>query len=79
VTVTSGVTVIYLLIAGHGIAGLFPGAEAAPDGFDVGVPFFYQDERRTGARFFVWSGTVGDDLSVLGELLVARLQIGQGK
>jgi len=43
------------------IACVDPGFKAAKDGIDAGVTVVQEDERRTGACVFVWSGAVGDD------------------
>lgn len=40
------------------------GFKAAQYRLDFFEPIFYHDERRTGARVFSWSGTVGDVPSV---------------
>ena len=73
------IVILVLLTADDRIPRLLPGAEAALDGLNVGVPVVHQPARRTGARFLVGSGAVGDDLRVPGQFPVARLQIGQGE
>src|SRR5688572_2932828 len=45
-----------------------PGLEAAEESGDVGETLSFEDERRTGARFFVWSRTVRDDRLSLREV-----------
>ena len=43
------------------ITRIDPGLQAAKDCTDARVLVIQKDERRTGARVFVRSGTVGDD------------------
>jgi hypothetical protein len=43
------------------VACIKPGCESTEQGCNVGKAIFDQDGRRTGARFFIWSGAVGDD------------------
>ena len=45
----------------HRISGIDPGLKAAKEGCDFWITILQQEERRTGARVFVQSGTVGDD------------------
>ncbi len=47
-----------------GIACIDPGFKTTEQGGDIGKTVFDQDGRRTGARFFIRSGTVGDDPGV---------------
>lgn len=47
-----------------GVACIDPGFKTAEQGGDVGKTVLDQDERRTGARFFIRSGTVGNDPGV---------------
>jgi hypothetical protein len=44
---------------------LLPGCKTAQDGSDFGISVMQKEERRTGARVFIQSGTVGDDPVVL--------------
>lgn len=44
-----------------GVAGLLPGGKAAQQRRNARETIAEQDERRTGAGFFCWSGTVGNN------------------
>lgn len=47
------------------VARFHPGLEASQDGINLFKSVMQQEERRTGARMLVGSGTVGDDPPVL--------------
>ncbi len=46
------------------VTGLLPGGESAQQRGDADELVLEQDERRTGAGFFRWSGAVGDNPGV---------------
>ena len=50
---------------------LAPSVEAAFERAHTGDPVMQQQERRTGARGFVWSRTVEDHFFVAGDLVLA--------
>ena len=61
---------IYLSTASrlHRLPGIDPGLEAAKEGCHFLITVLQKEERRTGARVFIRSGTVGDDPLVLVQL-----------
>ena len=63
-----------------GISRLLPGLKAAKDRCDVGIPVVQKEERRTGARMFVLSGTVCDDPGLFLEVYIrnVRFELAQG-
>ena len=61
-----------------GVACIDPGFKTAEQGGDVGKTVFDQDERRTGARFFIRSGTVGDDPRIWVEFCEAGFDLCSG-
>ena len=43
------------------ISRINPGSESTEECIHFYISILKQDERRTGARVFIWSGAVGDD------------------
>jgi hypothetical protein len=56
------------------ISRLLPGQKTAEDGCDVGIPVVQKEERRTGARVFVLSGTVSDDPGILVKVYIRNVR-----
>lgn len=59
------------------IASLYPGCETAKDWLNLFKPLLLQNLRRTGARFFSWSGTVSNNPLVWVELVYAGPKLSQ--
>jgi hypothetical protein len=60
------------------VSGCPPGAEATLDGSGIGEAAVQQEERRTGAGLFGWSGAVSDDPIIRTELVLADRDLIQG-
>ena len=43
------------------LTGIDPGTKSAEERRGFLITVLQKEERRTGARVFIWSGTVGDD------------------
>lgn len=66
---------IFIVLGFNRIAGIDPGLQATQDGADTRIAAVQKDERRTGARVFIKSGTVGNDPFVLIERQIGRIRL----
>jgi hypothetical protein len=57
------------------ISCIDPGLQTTKNSADIGIAIMQKDERRTGARMFVKSGTVGNDPFVFIERQVSRIRL----
>jgi hypothetical protein len=72
-----GSVIFYLWTAFNRITSADPGAEAAQDRVDTRKAVLEQDFRRTGARLFGGSGTVGNDPLIRVQFIDARFELVQ--
>ena len=55
------------------VSGIHPGGESAEECIHFYITILQKEERRTGARVFIWSGAVGDDPLIFFERKIANV------